>query len=83
MLKVNFIGESAIDCGGPRREFFRLLALKSSEGFFQGRSGCKVFVNNVVALQVCRLDCMFAFVHTHSVVKRLLPSWSVCCNVCC
>ena len=25
MLKVNFIGESAIDDGGPRREYFQLL----------------------------------------------------------
>ena len=49
MLQVNFVGESAIDHGGPLREFFRLLALESSEEFFQGRLGCK-FV--VVALQV-------------------------------
>ena len=52
MLQVNFVGESAIDHGGPLREFFRLLALESSEEFFQGRLGCKFFVNNVVALQV-------------------------------
>ena len=42
MLQVNFVGESAIDHGGPRREY-------SSEEFFQGRLGCKFFV---VALQV-------------------------------
>ena len=52
VFQVNFVGEGAIDHGGPRREFFRLLALKSSEEFFQGRAGCKFFVNNVVALQV-------------------------------
>ena len=46
------MGEGAIDRGGPRREFFRLLALKASEEFFQGKPGSKFFANNVVALQV-------------------------------
>ena len=38
MLKVTFIGESAVDDGGPRREFFQLLLQEafSSSGLFVG-----------------------------------------------
>ena len=46
------MGEGAIDHGGPRREFFRLLAKEASEHYFQGAPGCKFFTNNVIALQV-------------------------------
>lgn len=30
-IQVTFVGEGAIDHGGPRREFFRLLALETSK----------------------------------------------------
>ncbi len=46
------MGEGAIDHGGPRREFFRLLSLSASEKYFQGIAGNKYFVNNVTALLV-------------------------------
>ena len=38
MLKVHFIGEGAVDEGGPRREFFHLLIqeILSKSGFFDG-----------------------------------------------
>lgn len=30
--------------------------MQCSEEYFQGRSGCKFFVNNVIALQVIETD---------------------------
>ena len=51
-MQVTFVGEGAIDHGGPRREFFRLLAKEASEHYFHGAPGCKFFTNNVIALQV-------------------------------
>lgn len=46
MLKVRFVGESAVDDGGPRREFFQLLlnAIANKSGMFSG------FPNHVVPL---------------------------------
>ena len=49
--KVNFIGESSIDSGGPRREFFRLLAYESSQLYMRGGKD-KYMASNVAALQV-------------------------------
>ena len=46
------MGEGAIDNGGPRREFFRLMGIEAAEHYFQGAPGCKFFTNNVIALQV-------------------------------
>ena len=40
---MTFDFEGAIDSGGPRREFFRLLALKASECYFEGNEGAKFF----------------------------------------
>ena len=51
-LKVRFIGEGAVDYGGPRREFFRLLALKAGDEFFEGPPTKKFFALNVPAIQV-------------------------------
>ena len=52
MLKVCFVGESAIDDGGPRREFFQLLlnAIASKSGLFQGYPCHVVPCHNVDAL---------------------------------
>ena len=33
---MRFVGEGAVDYGGPRREFFCLLALKAGDVFFEG-----------------------------------------------
>ena len=49
---MTFVGEGAIDHGGPRREFFRLLSLNVSEQYFQGEPGKKYFASNVTAFQV-------------------------------
>ena len=31
---MTFVGEGAVDYGGPKKEFFRLLALEAAESFF-------------------------------------------------
>ena len=55
------MGEGAIDHGGPRREFFRLLAQKSQECFFIGEASNSYFLPNVSAIQVT---------HTHTHTHR-------------
>jgi hypothetical protein len=35
-IEVNFIGEAARDCGGPRKEFFRLVLIEIKETMFDG-----------------------------------------------
>lgn len=51
-IQVCFVGEAAIDTGGPSREFFRLLATGVEAEYCRcGENGC--FLNkNVSALQV-------------------------------
>ncbi|XP_073675865.1 uncharacterized protein [Garra rufa] len=50
---VTFIGEEAIDCGGPRREFFRILMMEvqSSLGIFEGQPGHLFFTYDQMALE--------------------------------
>ena len=50
--QVTFFGESSIDDGGPRREFFRLLVLQAGESLLRG-DNIKFFSLNVPALVVC------------------------------
>lgn len=52
-LKVTFLGESAVDDGGPRREYLRLLMSTMAEqsSLFTGPPSCKVPVHNAMALQ--------------------------------
>ena len=52
---MNFVGEGAIDYGGPRREFFRLLAVKLDDDnsqYFHGVEGKNFFLCNVVGYRV-------------------------------
>ncbi|KAK7135471.1 hypothetical protein R3I94_014212 [Phoxinus phoxinus] len=50
---VTFVGEQALDCGGPRREFFRILMMEmqSSLGIFEGPSGHLFFTYDQMALE--------------------------------
>ena len=52
LLRVSFIGESAIDTGGPRREFFRLLsiALFSTSNLFEGYPSSVTPSHNILSL---------------------------------
>lgn len=45
------MGESAVDTGGPSREFWRLLAIGKKKYCRVGENGC-FFDKNVPALQV-------------------------------
>ncbi|XP_051950652.1 G2/M phase-specific E3 ubiquitin-protein ligase-like isoform X3 [Xyrauchen texanus] len=50
---VTFVGEQALDCGGPRREFFRILMLEvqRSLGIFEGKPGHLFFTYDQMALE--------------------------------
>lgn len=50
-IQVIFIGEGGIDYGGPRREFFRLLAVSFGKELMIGDSS-KFMMPDVTALQV-------------------------------
>ncbi len=64
--QVTFVGEGAVDSGGPRREFFRLLASEASNTLFIGNVTAKFFVMNAQALQVSTLTCILSNVNTLS-----------------
>ena len=51
MIKVNFIGEEAVDMGGPRREFFHLLMQEIFQSnYFAGYPDHVIPLHNVEAL---------------------------------
>lgn len=52
-IRVNFIGEPAVDGGGPRREFYRLLveAACTTSGLLEGSEGRKLPMHNCAALR--------------------------------
>ena len=52
-VRVTFIGEPAVDDGGPCREFFSLALMKMSEDatIFQGPPECRSFVHNIQGVQ--------------------------------
>lgn len=52
-LKVKFIGESAVDDGGPRREYFQLLtkSIATNSALFQGWPDHVIPVHNLEALE--------------------------------
>ena len=51
-VQVRFVGEGAVDHGGPRREFFRLLAIEAQENLLRGPPTAKFFDTNVSAVKV-------------------------------
>ena len=53
MLRITFLGESAVDGGGPCREFFRLLLadLFTVSGLFVGYPSSVTAAHNVVSLE--------------------------------
>ena len=53
-MEVIFLGESAIDEGGPKREFFRLLmrSIEASGLILDGAPGHRVLRHNVIAFKV-------------------------------
>ena len=51
--EVTFVGEGAVDYGGPRREFFRMLASDAAKSFFVGNDFMKFFFKMLFRL-VCK-----------------------------
>lgn len=51
-MQISFVGEGAVDQGGPKREFFRLLAQAASKTFFKGSNSKTKFLDNITAVQV-------------------------------
>lgn len=52
-IRVHFIGESGVDVGGPRREFYRLLVTTACTmaGMLEGSDGRKVPMHNCAAIK--------------------------------
>ena len=52
-MQVNFIGEPAVDAGGPSREFFQLFLQELDKRLLiPCYNGSKIFDHNVQSLQV-------------------------------
>ena len=51
-LKVTFVGEEAVDTGGPRHEFWQLFVENAHQEYCIGKEGMMTFAQNTVALQV-------------------------------
>ena len=52
-IQVNFIGEPAVDAGGPSREFFQLFLQELARNLMIScPNGSKIFDHNVPSLQV-------------------------------
>ena len=89
LCKVNFIGEGGIDHGGPRREFFLILAHEAAVSYMRGGDGDKYMAPNVTALQVftCTLVCIYVEItpmkYFFVLESCLLQAWSVYCDVNC
>ena len=52
VLQVTFVGEGAIDQGGPKREFFRLFAEQACTYFRGDDKRPKFLRNDILAVQV-------------------------------
>ena len=53
VIRVQYVGEPAVDTGGPKRELFTLLHkhMNGSNSMFTGESNNKCFSNNVISLE--------------------------------
>lgn len=73
---MTFVGEWAIDHGGPRREFFRLLAIDAKNRLFRGHSDRMFFITSVMSVQVSyyfnNYVCIVAITNTTFLGKRIL-----------
>ena len=51
-IKVSFVGEEAVDTGGPSREYWRIIMHDIKQKYCHGQDGKLVFNRNILALQV-------------------------------
>ena len=54
--QVQFLGEAGEDGGGPRREFFTLLAKDTRSSLFEGEASRCFLRHDSIALQVCNFQ---------------------------
>ena len=59
-IRVHFIGETGVDGGGPRREFYRLLvtAACTTAGLLEGSDGRKVPMHNCAAIKAGKFQLL-------------------------
>ena len=51
-IRIQFVGEAAVDKGGPRNEFFSLIHNElSKSGMFTGEESRKCFNHDILALE--------------------------------
>ncbi|XP_048035991.1 G2/M phase-specific E3 ubiquitin-protein ligase-like [Megalobrama amblycephala] len=79
--RIEFVGESAEDHGGPQREFFRLLMIEaqSALGIFEGKQGQVFFAYNQSALEqnrfyTCGKLIAWSLIHGGPGIKALHPT---------
>ena len=70
-IRVRFLGEPAVDEGGPRREFFMLLmgAIANSSSLLDGPPNRRVLRHNTSAFQVTHTHT-----HTHTHTPSPIPT---------
>ena len=61
---MTFVGEPAVDAGGPLRELFCLVwqALRQNGNLFTGSENIRVLAHNVVALQQSEYEMVGRYV---------------------
>jgi len=80
-IRVSFLGEPAVDEGGPRREFFMLVlgAIANNGSLLQGPADRRVLRHNTSAFQVCIGSCGLSFVHEQYILYAIFCL--ICCNI--
>ena len=79
-IRVRFLGEPAMDEGGPRREFFMLLmgAIANSSSLLDGPPNRRVLRHNTSAFQVTHthrtLTHIYPHIHTHTHTHTYTPT---------
>ena len=64
-IRVRFLGEPAVDEGGPGREFFMLLmgAIANNSSLLDGPPNCRVLRHNTSAFQVQHIHISLYYAH--------------------
>ena len=75
MLKVTFIGEGAVDDGGPRREFFSILMRDTfaKSGLFCGSPENVLPIHSIQGVGCCRQSLLY---HWENDIYKHCPRWS-------
>ncbi len=74
-LDVTFVGEPAVDVGGPLRELFCLVwqALRQNGNLFAGDENARVLAHNIVALQQNEYEMVGRYSKVSASADYILP----------